>query len=151
MSGALSDRLRHSIGFISEACGKKIASSIAFDRHRQSGYLRCTACYVLDDGSTRRQLVATKRAHMSSASLEKKQTLLGKRGIGNPFFWHTLHVLHIPYFGHTSQHPKGACVPPSGFSTCNDMYTASANNIIFRIVFKIGVFIRQVLQSTCYI
>ncbi len=75
MPGALSDRIQHLIGFLCEACGKKIASSIAFDRHRQYGYLRGTACYVLNDGSTRRQLVATKRVHRSSASLEKKSRL----------------------------------------------------------------------------
>ena len=56
-----------------DACGKQFATSHAFDKHRTrpSGYLRGTACLVLDDGSTRTQLVATSRPTMSTATLHE--------------------------------------------------------------------------------
>ena len=80
MEAAAPVRARHSVGFVCEACCKKIASSAGFDRHRTCGYLRGTACYVGDDGSTKFQLVATKRNNMSTASLEKRKMLGRKRG-----------------------------------------------------------------------
>ena len=73
-------RARHSVGFVCEPCGKKFASSAAFDRHRTCGYLRGTACFVGDEGSTKYQLVATKRNNVSTASLEKRKMLGRKRG-----------------------------------------------------------------------
>ena len=40
-------------------------------QHRTSGYLVGTPCHVLDDGSTRAQLLATSRQTMSTAMLQK--------------------------------------------------------------------------------
>jgi hypothetical protein len=62
---------RRAIGTVCEACGKHFATSDGFDQHRTSGYLVGTACHVLDDGSTRAQLVATSRQTMSTAILQK--------------------------------------------------------------------------------
>ena len=69
--GHVSKRARRAIGIVCDACGKQFATSHAFDKHRTSGYLRGTACHVLDDGSTRTQLVATSRPTMSTATLHK--------------------------------------------------------------------------------
>ena len=64
-------RARRAIGTVCEACGKHFDTSDGFDKHRTSGYLVGTACHVLDDGSTRAQLVATSRQTMSTAMLQK--------------------------------------------------------------------------------
>ena len=69
--GHFTKRGRRTIGILFDACGKQFATSHAFDKHRTSGYLRGTACHVLDDGSTRTQLVATSRPTMSTATLHK--------------------------------------------------------------------------------
>ena len=63
-------RVRRAIGTVCEACGKHFATSDGFDKHRTSGYLVGTPCHVLDDGSTRAQLVATSRQTMSTAMLQ---------------------------------------------------------------------------------
>jgi hypothetical protein len=54
-------RARRAIGTVCEACGKHFDTSDGLDKHRMSGYLVGTPCHVLDDGSTRAQLVATSR------------------------------------------------------------------------------------------
>ena len=64
-------RVRRAIGTVCEACGKHFDTSYGFDKHRTSGYLVGTPCHVLDDGSTRAQLVATSRQTMSTAMLQK--------------------------------------------------------------------------------
>jgi hypothetical protein len=64
-------RVRRAIGTVCEACGKHFETSDGFDKHRTSGYLVGTPCHVLDDGSTRAQLVATSRQSMSTAMLQK--------------------------------------------------------------------------------
>ncbi len=64
-------RVRRAIGTVCDACGKKFATSYAFDRHQTSGYLICTPCYVIDDGSTRIHLVSTERVTMSTGMLQK--------------------------------------------------------------------------------
>jgi hypothetical protein len=64
-------RARRAIGTVCEACGKHFATSDDFDQHRTSGYLVGTPCHILDDGSTRAQLVATSRQTMSTAMLQK--------------------------------------------------------------------------------
>jgi hypothetical protein len=63
-------RVRRAIGTVCEACGKHFDTSDGFDKHRTSGYLVGTPCHVLDDGSTRAQLVATSRQTMSTAMLQ---------------------------------------------------------------------------------
>ena len=65
------ERVRRPIGTVCEACGKHFDTSDGFDKHRTSGYLVGTPCHVLDDGSTRAQLVATSRQTMSTAMLQK--------------------------------------------------------------------------------
>ena len=64
-------RVLSAIGTVCEACGKHFATSDGFDKHWTSGYLVGTPCHVLDDGSTRAQLVATSRQTMSTAMLQK--------------------------------------------------------------------------------
>jgi hypothetical protein len=59
------------IGTVCEARGKHFETSDGFHNHRTSGYLVGTPCHVLDDGSTRAQLVATSRQSMSTAMLQK--------------------------------------------------------------------------------
>jgi hypothetical protein len=49
--GPVPKRPRRAICIVCDACGKQFAASYAFDQHRRSGYLRGTACHVLDDGS----------------------------------------------------------------------------------------------------
>jgi Zinc-finger double-stranded RNA-binding len=69
--GHVLKRARRQIGIVCDACGKQFATSNAFDKHRTSGWLRGTACDVMDDGSTRSRLVATDRPTMSTAMLQK--------------------------------------------------------------------------------
>ena len=64
-------RVRRFIGTVCEACGKHFDTSDGFDKHRTSCYLVGTPCHVLDDGSTRAELVATSRQTMSTAILQK--------------------------------------------------------------------------------
>ena len=60
-------------------CMWKKSTSLAYDQHRRSGYLRCTACHVGDDGTNRSQLVATLRATMSTAMLQKLKLSSSRR------------------------------------------------------------------------
>jgi hypothetical protein len=71
-------RFRRAIGTVPvcEACGKHFDTSDGVDKHRTSGYLVVTQCRVLDDGSTRAQLVATSQP---KAETRSKNTLY--RGI----------------------------------------------------------------------
>jgi hypothetical protein len=71
MDPATAKKPRRAIGTQCNSCGKQFATSYAFDQHRRSGYLTCTGCHVLDDGSTRSLLVATAREKMSTAMLQK--------------------------------------------------------------------------------
>jgi len=64
-------RARRAVATVCEACGKHFATSDGFDKHRTSGYLLCTPCSVLDDGSTRAILVATELQTMLTAMLQK--------------------------------------------------------------------------------
>ena len=68
-------RVRRAIGTVCEACGKHFDTSDGFDKHRTSGYLVGTPCHVLDDGSTSAQLLATSRQTMSTAMLQKLNSL----------------------------------------------------------------------------
>ena len=68
-------RARRALGTVCEACGKHFDTSDGFDKHRTSGYRIGTACHVLDDGSTRAQLVATSRQSMSTAMAAMLQKL----------------------------------------------------------------------------
>jgi hypothetical protein len=70
MDPCTTHRARRAIGTVCAACGKQFATSYAFDQHRRSGY-PIAGCHVLDDGSTRSLLVATLRANMSTAMLQK--------------------------------------------------------------------------------
>ena len=76
-------RVRRAIGTVCEACGKHFDTSDGFDKHRTSGYLVGTPCHVLNDGSTRAQLVATSRQTMSTAILQKLK--LARRTHGTDF------------------------------------------------------------------
>ncbi len=58
MNPCTNHKARCAIGTVYDACGKKFATSYAFDQHRRSGYVIGTGCHVLDDGSTRSLLVA---------------------------------------------------------------------------------------------
>jgi hypothetical protein len=64
-------RVRSELGTVCEAYGKHFDTSDGFDKHQMSGYLVDIPCHVLDDGSTRAQLVATSRQTMSTAMLQK--------------------------------------------------------------------------------
>jgi hypothetical protein len=74
-------RVRRAIGTVCDACGKNFASSYAFDKHRTCPYLIGTPCFVLDDGSTRTNLVSTERVTMSTAMLQKLKVARRKHGI----------------------------------------------------------------------
>ncbi len=63
-------RVRRALGTVCEACEKHYDTSDGFDKHRTRGYLLGTPCHVLNDGSTRAQLVATLRQTMSTAMLQ---------------------------------------------------------------------------------
>ena len=64
MEAANSGRVGHSAGFVLLGVRQKFASSAGFDRRRTCRYLRCTACYVRNDGYTKSQLMATKSSNM---------------------------------------------------------------------------------------
>ena len=76
----VAERVWQAIGTVCDACGKKFATSYAFDRHRTSGYLIGTPCYVVDDGSTRTHLVSTERVTMSTAMLQKLKVARRQHG-----------------------------------------------------------------------
>jgi hypothetical protein len=91
MPGALSDRLLRSIGFICKACSKSLHHPL-----RLIGTVSVDTCaahrarhimLVLDDGSTRRQLVPQNDHTCTQLLLRtlKEQALLGKLGVGNPY------------------------------------------------------------------
>jgi hypothetical protein len=73
-------RVWRAIGTVCDACGKKFETSNAFDKHRTSGYLLDTPCYVVDDGSTSTHLVSTERVMMSTAMLQKLNVSRRKHG-----------------------------------------------------------------------
>jgi hypothetical protein len=76
-------RVRRAIGAVCEACGKHFDTSDGFDKHRTGGCLVGTPCHVLDDGSTRAQLVATLRQTRLTAILQKLK--LARRTHGTDF------------------------------------------------------------------
>ncbi len=78
-------RVLQAISTVCEACRKHFDTSDGFDKHQTSGYLVGTPCHVLDDGSTRAQLVATLRQTnlsetMSTAMLQKLKLARRTRG-----------------------------------------------------------------------
>ncbi len=80
MNSSETERTRRPVGHVSKACGKHFANSIGFRQRRRSGYNIGTVCHVLDHGSTKKMHVATKRARMSTASLEQMNFSNPKRG-----------------------------------------------------------------------
>ena len=78
----VSKRARRAIGTVCDACGKQFSTALGYDQHRRSGYLRGTACHVGHNGTNRSQLVATSRATMSTAMLQKLKLSSSRRSHG---------------------------------------------------------------------
>jgi hypothetical protein len=105
-------RVRRAIGTVCDACGKQFASSYAFDKHRTCVYLKGTPCYVIDDGSTRTNLVATERVTMSTAMLQKLKVARRKHGRVPTWvpvnIWCLCCLFYIDYLGlNPSELPEG--------------------------------------------
>ncbi len=79
-------RVRRAISTLCDARGKQFACSYAFDKHRTSSYLLGIPCYVIDDGSTRTNLVSTERVTMSIAILQKLK-VARRKDCTSPYFF----------------------------------------------------------------
>ncbi len=75
MEYSATQRARQAVGTVCDACGKHFSTSNGYNQHWRSRYLCCTPwpspCHVGNDGSNRYQIVATTRANVSTALLQK--------------------------------------------------------------------------------
>ncbi len=71
MEDSAPKRARLAVGTVCYACGKHFSTSNGYNQHHKGGYLCCNPCHVGNDGSNRYQMVATTRANMSTALLQK--------------------------------------------------------------------------------
>ena len=90
MEYSATQRARQAVGTVCDACGKHFSTSNGYDQHWRRGYLCCTPCHVGDDGSNRYQMVATIRANMSTALLQKLKLSKPQKSSGA---MHRVHIL----------------------------------------------------------
>ncbi len=87
--GLTTKRARLTVGTVCDTCGGKKSTSNGYDQHQRSGYLRDTPCHLGNDGSNRSQMVATTRANMSTALLQKRRLSNVRKSSG------AMHRVHI--------------------------------------------------------
>jgi hypothetical protein len=78
------------VGYVCNACEQRFDSRFAYEQHRRSKWLIGTPCFSAVEQVS--ELVATRRANMSTAMLRMAASL--PRKVGNNFTWITLKFRH---------------------------------------------------------